>query len=182
MTCLSSEGHSSTSGIQGEYADFGCINRVFPFDRRVKNEKEQTVCLTQTVCWTQTPRQLHASKTKVFCSQQRAEYIYLVWDDIHLAIHKYITNILYFFSHSHKNTIKPFHVHIAFWRTPSKQRNIPCPHRHSERLTIIFLQVILGQVCCLLDVTLENSKIVKMTHLGRDDPKRCYQIKIMTFV
>jgi hypothetical protein len=35
-----------------------------------------------------------------------------------------------------------------------------------------------------LDVTLESSKIVKLqgSHLGRDDPKRCNQIKIMPFI
>ena len=57
-------------------------------------QKEQTVCLTQT------PQQLHASKTKVFCSQQRAEYICLMCDEIHLAI-IHVSPAYYIRTHTH---------------------------------------------------------------------------------
>ena len=77
-------------------------------------QKEQTVCLTQT------PQQLYASKTKVFCSQQRAEYICLMCDEIHLAI-IHVSPAYYIRTHTH--TLSD-NVHIAFCRTAPKQSNI----------------------------------------------------------
>jgi hypothetical protein len=99
---------------------------------------------------TDTSAAIYASKTKVFCPQQRAEYICLMCDDIHLAIHKYIANLLYLYTHTptqthHQTTSRAYCVlQDSAWTKEYSWRNIPSPHRHSEKLPKIFLQAILG--------------------------------------